>query len=163
MRMLWSWCPWVAIMTSASSSTKTSTFDKSKHLSFVPQSSILPGVPKRIWSVNWVPRETNQQVSQSGFNYFSFKVSQYCKTFTFFTTYCKPYFYLWAELSHFFGNFSSLDGQLKCRGKANHMGVVFTWICPAQHGEDKGSGFSSARLWLGNHILRPSSRIVLHN
>lgn len=53
-RMDWSWWPWVAIMTSASSRTNTRIFFKSNTLNLVDQSRTVPGVPMTMWgSISW--------------------------------------------------------------------------------------------------------------
>ena len=55
----WSWWPWVAIMTSASSKTKTRICFRSKNLNFNDQSKTFPGVPMIIWSDILLPRDSS--------------------------------------------------------------------------------------------------------
>ena len=56
----WSWWPWVSIMTSASSKTKTFTFFRSITRNFMHQSRTVPGVPMMMWSVSFSPRVTEK-------------------------------------------------------------------------------------------------------
>lgn len=60
-RMLWSWWPCVAIMTSASSRTNTLIFFGSMNLSFWHQSRTVPGVPITICSWSFTPLSTAQK------------------------------------------------------------------------------------------------------
>lgn len=60
-RILWSWCPCVAIMTSASSSTNTLMFLGSMNLNLLHQSSMVPGVPITICSRSFIPRCTENR------------------------------------------------------------------------------------------------------
>lgn len=60
-RIHWSWWPCVAIITSASSKTKTRIFFKSMTRYFRPQSRTFPGVPIIIWSFSFVPGTTNRR------------------------------------------------------------------------------------------------------
>ena len=59
----WSWCPWVAIITSASSSTNTRICFKSKNRNFRDQSKTFPGVPIMIWSVILEPLESSSPLT----------------------------------------------------------------------------------------------------
>lgn len=56
--MLWSWWPWVAIITSASSKTNTLIFLGSMNFSLEHQSSTVPGVPITICSEIFWPLST---------------------------------------------------------------------------------------------------------
>ena len=65
-RILWSWCPCVAIITSASSRTNTLNLRVSMLLNLVHQSITVPGVPINMWSVLFCPRATvKYQVEKS--------------------------------------------------------------------------------------------------
>ena len=57
----WSWCPCMAIITSASSKTKTLILWVSKHLNFMIQSMTFPGVPITTCSSILSPLETAKQ------------------------------------------------------------------------------------------------------
>ena len=54
----WSWCPFRAIMTSASSNTNILIFFGSRTLCLKIQSRRVPGVPNIMWSVTFWPLET---------------------------------------------------------------------------------------------------------
>lgn len=60
-RILWSWWPCVAIMTSASSRTNTLIFFGSINLNLLHQSSMVPGVPMTICSCSFIPRCTGNK------------------------------------------------------------------------------------------------------
>lgn len=59
--MLWSWWPWVAIITSASSNTNTLIFLGSMNFSLEHQSSTVPGVPMTICSEIFCPLSTAER------------------------------------------------------------------------------------------------------
>lgn len=40
------------------------------------------------------------------------------------------------------------------REQKTNLGISIIWIDMTEHGQDKGSSFSSSRLWLSNQILR---------
>merc|ERR1719500_195168 len=61
--MDWSWWPWVAIITSASSRTNTVIFFRSKNLNFKLQSSTFPGVPMMMFSVILLPLATSSPLT----------------------------------------------------------------------------------------------------
>lgn len=67
-RMLWSRWPCVAIITSASSSTKRETLLGSMSLYFVHQSRTVPGVPMTMCSCSFTPRSTEHR-TRSNTNY----------------------------------------------------------------------------------------------
>ena len=56
----WSWCPWRAIMTSASSNTNILIFFGSITWCCKIQSSRVPGVPNNMWSVTFWPLDTEE-------------------------------------------------------------------------------------------------------
>lgn len=63
--MLWSWWPWVAIITSASSKTNTLIFLGSMNFSLEHQSSTVPGVPITICSEIFWPLSTAKTQRES--------------------------------------------------------------------------------------------------
>ena len=59
--MDWSWCPCIAIMTSALSSTNILIFLGSTALCRKIQSNIVPGVANKMWSVTFWPGDTERE------------------------------------------------------------------------------------------------------
>ena len=59
--MDWSWCPCIAIMTSASSSTNILIFLGSTALCLKIKSNIVPGVANKMWSVTLWPSDTEKE------------------------------------------------------------------------------------------------------
>merc|ERR1719187_88912 len=61
--MDWSWWPWVAIITSASSRTNTVIFFRSKNLNLMLQSNTFPGVPMMMFSDILLPLATSSPLT----------------------------------------------------------------------------------------------------
>lgn len=159
--MHWSWCPCVAIMTSASSRTNTVIFLISNTLYLVHQSRILPGVPMMMCSPTCSPRPTKfNWHNHDKIELFWLILNVWCMCivyFTFFTTDSKTNFD-GTILRHFCSNFTSLYGQLICWWQTQHLWIVLRCIHTAQHSQDKSSSFASTWLALSYHVLRRISQ-----
>ncbi len=124
MRMLWSWCPCVAIITSASSRTNTLIFLGSMSFSLTHQSRTVPGVPMTICSLIITPRSTGRGHS----SHHTYKSALYIARFWGFINHL-----LWCprtayasltsgiKLAHLLDDFTRLQSELICGRNAQTL------------------------------------------
>lgn len=124
--MLWSRWPWVAIITSASSSTNMVIFLGSMSLYLVHQSWTVPGVPMTICCCNLAPRSTEHNAESHAVNRLVTRNLFFRREYKYYhiLTSISPngicQLHIWTKFPHLLNDLTSLQCELvrRCDAKA---------------------------------------------